>query len=176
MTIRPVLFAWDGEVMRPFGSIMARRCDEQFTVGEKYTLVQHEDRSQQSQGHYFASLKDMWSSLPEHLRGEPWSESPESLRKYALIRTGWYNSETFACDSAAEADRWGARLKPLDEYAIIVIKGKNVVRLTAKSQSYSAMPQKGEFYKSKADVLGFVADLLTLPPDAEQRQVMGPRT
>ena len=105
-------------------------------------------------------------------RGEPWSESVESLRKFALIRTGWYNSETMVCDTVAEAERWAARLRPLDEYALISIRGKAVVRLTAKSQSYAAMPQKGEFYKSKADVLGFVADLLSLPPDAEQRKVI----
>ncbi len=165
--IRPLLFSWDGEAMRPYGSIMAGRADDQFVVGEKYTLVQHEDRSQQSQGHYFSVLKEMWESLPEHLRGETWSESPEHLRKFALIRCGFYDAQEFPCGTAAEAERWAARLKPMDEFSIVDVRGSMVRRFTAKSQSRAAMPQKGEFQRSKNQVIEYIASLIgTKPEDA----------
>lgn len=170
MSIKQVLFAWDGEAMVPVGTYMTKRCDEQFTVGERYVLVQHEDRSQSSEGHYFATLREMWESLPESLRGEAWSEDVEHLRKYALIRSGFYHVEEFPCGTNAESERWAARLKPMDEYAIVDIRGTMVRRFTAKSQSRQAMPSKGEFQRSKVAVLEFVADLLSLPKDAEQRQ------
>lgn len=165
-----VLFAWDGEAMIPVGNFMARRCDEQFTVGAKYSLVQHEDRSQQSEGHYFATLRELWENLPERVSGEPWAETVDHLRRYALIKTGYCNVETFPCGTKAEAERWAARLKPMDEYAIITVVGTVVHRYRAKSQSRQAMPGKGDFGRSKNAVLDYVSDLVGLPENDEHRR------
>jgi hypothetical protein len=168
--MKQVLFQWDGEAMIPATGFMQRRCDEQFTVGDKYVLVQHQDRTQQSEGHYFATLRDLWENLPEHLSGEPWAETDDHLRKFALIKTGFCDVETFPCGSKAEAERWAARLKPMDEYAIVKIVGTVVHRYRAKSQSRQAMPGKGDFQRSKVAVLDYVSDLVGLPKDAEQRR------
>lgn len=57
-------------------------------AGETYKLAPFHDRSQSSHNHEFAVIADMWQSLPEKYRHEPWAQSPEHLRKYPLIMWG----------------------------------------------------------------------------------------
>lgn len=156
MSERPVVFAWDGEVMRPVGRYHTRTADELFTVGERYALVEHAERSEASHRHYFAVLRECWQNLPEHLA--PRFPTPETLRKHALIREGYRTETTIVCASHEEARRVAA-LRLHDDYAVVTVDGPVVTILRAQSQSQRAMGHK-TFQESKDKVLAFCADLI----------------
>lgn len=156
MTAQGLAFTWDGEAMR-IASRFARQADQQFVIGETYTLAEVQDRSSASHRHFFASVNEAWMNLPES-----WAErfpSAEHLRKFALIKAGYRDERSIACASKAEAQRVGAFVKPLDDYAVVVVMEAMVVVMTAKSQSVRAMG-KTEFQASKDAVLQVVADLI----------------
>lgn len=152
----PVSFTWDGEHMVPLPRFRSL-CDRQFVVGERYLLVEHEQRSTASHAHYFACIRDAWDTLPEEVAGR--FPSPEHLRKWALIKAGFRDEQTFVASSRAEARRIAAFMKPTDEYAVIRVHEALVVRWTAKSQSMRAMGRE-EFQRSKDAVLAVVAELI----------------
>ena len=133
--------------------------DRHFVVDEDYLLVEHHERSQATHNHEFASITDLWKSLPERFSHEPWAQSAEHLRKFALIRTGFCNTQTYACGSRAEAERWAQNLRPLDEYSIVTVEGTTVHRFTAQSQSRRAMGAK-RFQESKTAILEYLEDLI----------------
>lgn len=156
MSGQPIQFRWDGEHMIPLVRF-ERAADAQFCIGEVYTLVEHQERSMASHGHYFACVNEAWRNLPEaEVDRFP---TAEHLRKWALIRAGFRDERTIVCGSAAEAQRMAAFMKPLDEYAIIVPREATVTVWTAQSQSMKAMG-KAVFQTSKDEVLGVLADLL----------------
>lgn len=169
---KPISFMWSEaeQAMKPFGLNMGARAKERYGDGEIVRLVEVEERSRASHAHYFATLNDLFDSLPEKIRGEErWAESVEHLRSYALIKTGHHHLAEFPCGTKVAAERLAASLTVMNEYAIIIIDGSVVKMFTAKSQSYKAMPGKGEFRRSKTDVLGFAADLVGLAKDAPER-------
>lgn len=149
--------------MVPLASL-ARRCDEIFVVGQRYRLEEVSDRSTATHNHEFAWLNEACRSLPEKYAHEPWAQSAEHLRKYALIRTRHCTTETFPCGSNAEALRWASRLRADDEFCIVSVDGALVNRFRAKSQARRAMNRK-EFQASKQDILEFIAGLLEVEPD-----------
>jgi hypothetical protein len=157
-TFPPQHFEWNGEAMIP---LHPRRADKTFVVGQRYSLVQYEERSSASHNHEFAWLKESWLSLPEHLADK--FPSPEHLRKFALIRAGYSDSHTITCRSKAEATRVAAFIRPIDEFAVVVVQGTTVTRFTAKSQSKRAMGAK-EFYESKERIMEVVARMLNVEP------------
>ncbi len=154
----PMFFQWTGDVMQPLGRF-TRLAGEAFTKGEQYRMEAVEARSWISHAHQFAWLHDAWLNLPEQYAIAPWAQSSEHLRKYALIRTGFCNTQTWVCGTKAEASRWAANMRPEDEYSIVVAQGSTVVRYTAKSQSARAMGAK-DFQGSKTAILDFIAGLL----------------
>lgn len=158
----PLYYRWQGDGFAPLGR-HARMADQQFVIGQVYRLEVVEERSAKTHRHQFAWLREAWLNLPEKYRYEPWAQSPEHLRKYALIRAGWHDCQTFACGSKAEAERWAARLRPLDDFSLVVPRGTMVERYTAKSQSVRAMGKK-DFQASKQAVLEYVAGLLEVEP------------
>lgn len=164
MTNSPMTFRWDGEAMVPlprFHNMASGR----FVVGETYTFVEHQDRSDSSHRHYFAMVKNAWENLPEIHATQPWARSPEHLRKYCLIRAGYSDSHTLVCSSKAEALRVAHFMRPIDEYAVVTVQGTTVTRYTAQSQSYRAMG-KDEFQQSKEMVLDQLARLLDVSREA----------
>lgn len=164
-------FRWDGEAMQPEGDLGRRRADEAFVVGESYRLSAEDLRSWLSHKHEFAWLNDAFLSVHERYAGAPWAQSPEHLRKYALIKGGFAKSQVYPCKWKAEARRLAATIEDLDEFAIVTVNGRTVTRYTAKSQSMQAMGGK-EFQRSKTAVLEYVAGLLDVTPEtlAEQGQ------
>ena len=154
--IPPLNFRWNGDSMVPW---QPRLADRHFVVGEDYLLVEHHERSQVTHNHEFAAVADLWKSLPERYAHEPWAQSAEHLRKFALIRTGFCNTQTYACGSRAEAERWARNLRPLDEYSIVTVEGSTVHRFTAESQSRRAMGAK-RFQESKTAILEYLEDLI----------------
>lgn len=154
MQPHPLFFQWDGDAMIP---VNPRAADRQYVVGERYRLGVEEERSANSHRHFFASIAEAWTNLPEE-----WAErfqSPEALRKYALIKAGFADERSIVCASKAEAQRVGAFIRPMDDFSIVVVHEATVKVFTAKSQSKKAMG-KEDFQRSKQAVLEIVSGLV----------------
>jgi hypothetical protein len=154
MTIPPIPFRWEGDVMRPE---RPRLADQHFTVGERYVLVEHHERSEASHRHYFAAIHDAWQSLPDELMAE--YPTAEHLRKKMLVKTGYADERSIVCANKAEAQRVGAFARPLDSFAVVIVREAVVRVYTAQSQSTKAMGPKA-FQESKTKVLDAINDLL----------------
>jgi len=168
----PLIYQWNGHGMQPLGRF-ARLAAEAFTEGEQYRMEAIEARSWSSHAHQFAWLHDAWLSLPEQYAMEPWAQSSEHLRKYALIKTGFSNTQTWACGTRAEALRWARNMRPEDEFSIVIADGSAVIRFTAKSQKKRLMGAK-DFQASKTAILDFIAGLLDVTPAELSAQETAP--
>lgn len=158
----PILCQWDGEAFRPVGR-SARDADARFVVGERYTLLEEKPRSGAQHRMFFASVNEAWSNLPECLARE--FATPDHLRRYALIMTGYRDERTLVASSRAEALRIAAFLRPVDPFAVIVQEGAVVRVLTARSQSMKAMGAK-DFKASMDAVLDYLAQMIGTDPAA----------
>ena|SRR5690554_227557 len=156
MNSAPVLFRWSGEAMEPLPRF-AKACDDAFTVGEVYRMEVQEQRSIVSHNHYFATLQEIFLSLPED--ADERIKTADHMRKFALIRLGYRDERSILCASKAEARRLAAFIQPMDDFAIVTVHEAMVVVWTAKSQSLKAMG-KVDFQKSKEDVLGYCQSIL----------------
>lgn len=162
----PVLtFQWDGEAMVPKHPRLA---DKHYVVGESYPLVIHEERSGNSHRHYFASVHEAWSNLPEDEAIR--FPTSEHLRKWALVKAGYADERSIVCASKAEALRLAAFMRPMDEYAIVVTSEATIKVFTPKSQSVRAMGKK-DFQDSKTKVLEIVWGLVGVAPDEAAKHV-----
>lgn len=153
-TFPPLTCDWDGEVFRP---IHPRRADNYLTVGERYSLVQYEDRSAATHNHQFAWLYDAWMNLPEDIADQ--YPTPEHLRKRALIDAGFYDETIIDAGTHAAAIRVAAAVQAIDTFALVFVRKCFVIRRTAKSQSRRAM-KKDEFQKSKTAIMEVIDALL----------------
>lgn len=167
--MKPILCQWDGEAFVPVGGYHARQADEDYVIGMRYRLAPIDGRSDASHRHFFSALKEAWDSLPDKYAAEPWAQSPEHLRRYALIRKGFCDTQTVAAGSNAAALRVAAAMRGLNEYALVSVQGATVHVFQAESQSYRAMG-KERFQQSKDAVLAFIADLLGVSPADLPRQ------
>ena len=158
-TAPPIPCMFDGEAFKPLPNFL-RTARQHFGAGELVQLMQREDRSSASHKHFMACVNEAWKNLPEDLAQR--FPSATNLRKFALIQTGHYDAAVYACKFKTEARRMAATLADLDEYAVVVVDGTMVTRLTAKSQSYFAMNRK-EFAKAKEDVLAYLEGMLDIP-------------
>lgn len=154
----PIPFTWDGEIMRPLQRF-ARRCDQQFVIGEIYPLAVEHEASARSRGHYFASLTEAWRNLPEDIAED--YPSVEHLRKKLLVRAGYADEEVIVLESVNDAVALARAIRKRDEYAVIAVKGQTVRIWTAKSQSKRAMGAK-VFQASKEAVLREAEKLISV--------------
>lgn len=160
----PLPFVWNGEAM-VIQKGFQRQADQQFCIGEGYRMAPVEDRSRASHDHFFAMLDDLHATLPEGLAGQ--FPTPESLRHFALCKSGFCDVETFVAASRKQAIELAAFVK---KGAVIVeVDEGRVIRLTPHSQSMKAMG-KERFQKSKEAVLNEVAKLLDVPADVLLQQ------
>ena len=136
---------------------MAALSDHHYVIGERYLLIEHEDRSMRSHRHFFACVATAWENLNEEALQE--FPTPDALRKRALIRTGYRDERSIVCSTKAEALRVAAFLKPADPLALVVVHENTVTEYKAKSQSLAAMG-KEEFAKSKDDVLTYLSNMI----------------
>ena len=151
---RPLRYRWTGEAMVPLVPKLAR---DQFEPGKAYLLENREERSVNSHRAYFAAINEGWTNLPEiEAMRFP---TADHLRRYLLIKAGYFNERQVVVANAAEAVRVAAFIKPMDEYAIVSPKGATVSVFTAKSQSYKAMGRR-EFQESKWKVLDLLAEMI----------------
>lgn len=142
------LFDWDGETFRPRNAQLA---DREFTVGETYRMEVVNERSIASHRQYFAAIRDGWRSFNED-QLERWP-TPEHFRKWALIKHGYRTFSDLVAPSKADALRFAAFVRPLDQYAVVLVQGTVVRVAHAASQKYKAMGKKA-FQASKEAVLG----------------------
>ena len=159
--IPPQRFDWTDEgVMRPK---VPRLADKHFVVGMEYMLVPHEERSMRSHRFYFASVNEAWKNLPEDMAER--YPTADHLQKWALIKAGYRDERSIVAASKAEAQRIAAFIKPMDEYAVVVVREAVVRVYTAKSQSTRAMG-KAEFGASKEKVLDILSAMIGTSRDA----------
>lgn len=162
MAAPPILMQWSGEGFVPATGYWQRQCDEHFTVGQRYRLVEEQERSTATHNHEFAWLQEAWNTLPDELYAQ--YPNSEMLRKHGLIAKGYCTMVQHVCPTAAEAQRLAAILKPYDAYAVVVARQAVVTVYTAVSQSKRAMGAK-QFQQSKTALFEFVGDLLGVDPE-----------
>lgn len=171
MSLIPIVFEWSGDFMAPLPRFRAQ-CDKQYVVGECYKLDVIEDRTLATHQHFFACLQTAWKNLPEDIA--PRYPTMEALRKRALIKAGYAEERTRVFDTPADAQKAAALIQPLDDYAVILVKGCTVSVFTAKSQSMKAMG-KADFQASKTAVLDIVSKLIGVDATTLSAQSPGPR-
>ena len=88
---------------------------------------------------FFASLRDIWQSLPDAMRsGYP---SVEAFRKAALINAGWCDTDMTVCGSNRAALEVKALILKMDAYAICVVEGAVIKTFRARSVSKKSCPK-----------------------------------
>lgn len=127
-------------------------CEDRFGAGEALTMATVEERSKRSHDHFFATMEELWQTLPEHLADV--YPTADSFRKRALIATNHCDANTTVCASNAEALRMLALANALAPESLAIVRGAVVIVYTAHSQSMKAMG-KATFQKSKDDCLGW---------------------
>ena len=162
----PLITKWDGEAFWPLKRFAAQ-CDKDFVVDAFYRIEVVDEATVKSRGHYFATLKEIWLSLPES-QASRWP-TPEHFRKHCLIETGWRNERILPLPSLAVAQRVAGFMRAADEYSIVVVrqlpgaKEATLIEWTAKSQAARAMDRK-KFNASKQAVLDYAASLIGITP------------
>ncbi len=155
MSIPPLYYRYEGD-----GAMVCQRpnlADKHYVVGMNYLLVEHHERSEVSHRHFFATVNELWQSIPDHLAGE--YPTAEHLRKKMLINTGFCDERDIVLNTKADALRVAALSRELDEYAVVVVRDHVVRVYRAKSQSTKAMG-KADFQASKTAVLDAIHALL----------------
>ena len=129
-------------------------------------------RSMNSHRHQFAWVKDAWASLPESEVHQPYAETPETLRKHALIATGYHQLTVLDCGANATAQRVKAALVAAEAkahgYAIGQVRGPVLRVWTPESQSVRAMGDD-RFKESKTAILDWIAGKLGVAPEELKR-------
>ncbi len=138
--IAPIAMIWQGDSFTPASTAAQRAADKHYCIGERYNMAPIFERTPESHRRFFAALHDIWLNL-DHRESERFINETQ-FRKHCLIRTGYCSRWEFACSSRAEAERLCIALSKDDVYAIVVIEGKSVVKLTAKSQAMNSMDKK----------------------------------
>lgn len=137
--------------------------------GELVTVIIERGRSLNSHRHQFAFVREAWQNLPEALQHAPWAETPETMRKHALIATGFHQSYTLDCGANATAQRIKAQLvraeAKAEGYAIGQVRGPVLTIWTPESQSMRSMGGK-RFQESKTAILDWMAAQIGVHPSA----------
>lgn len=154
---------WQDGALRPYGYYQIEAAREIMSEGDVVAVSIDHPRSQNSHAHQFATITDMWRTLPEKYANHPWAANADALRKFALIQTGYRQVEMVDAGSKAAAERVAVALARhatmAHGYAHVSVQGATVVCITPESQSMRAMGGK-RFQESKQAVLDFIADLI----------------
>jgi len=154
---------FDGDAFHPASDFQRRLARKRFGEGEVVMMDVQNERSWKTHAHQFAAIHDMWSTLPERLADAPYAKSAETLRKHALISTGFADCETIDAGSKAAAERIATTLSRMATlahgYCVVSVSGPVVRCYTPHSQSIRAMGS-ATFAKSKQAVLDWIERLL----------------
>lgn len=153
MTTFPLTYMGDG-VFRTTPYHLARL---DYGQGEIITVEEVQERSAKSHRHYFAVIREAWQNLPEGLADN--YPNPETLRKRALIHTGYCSTTDIVCASHAEAIKAAAAFTAADPYCFCELSERVLRIRRATSQSHKAMGGK-VFAESKEKVLHWISNLI----------------
>ncbi len=162
MTNAPLQYLGNGEFKTPKGH--ALRLDRELVIGEILHWQEIKDRSGKSHRFYFATVYDYWLNLPEAIAVE--FPNSESLRHYALIKTGWCTVQKLVCANNAEALKAVVLVTGLDAFCLCEVAGNILTVYRARSQAYRAM-KKDEFQKSSKDVLDLLEHMVGAKADEQ---------
>ena len=131
-----------------------------FETGKRYQLDDMDEvqaASSAERRRYFACVREAWMQLPESKTEQ--YPTPNHLRRWALIKCGFHDQRSIACSSKEEAARVASFIKPMDSYAVVVLKDDVVSIYTAKSQRVRAMDKK-TFQTSSRAVLDCLSEAI----------------
>jgi hypothetical protein len=136
-----------------------------FVEGRRYWLQETSERSWVSHQQQFAWVQQAWDNLPEKLMER--FPSPTHLRRAALIATGWRREVIIEAGSKPAALRVAAYVRGEDVFAHVVVRGPTVIVQKARSQRMHGHDRmdKAEFEASKADILGWISQLIGVSAD-----------
>lgn len=158
--------------LHPVGFYGAAAAKEMMQDGEIVLVEIDHQRSATSHKHQFAWVTEAWRSLPEAMQNMPWAETPETLRKHALIACGFHRTYTLDCGANATAQRIKAELvrseAKAEGYAIGQVRGPVLTIWTPESQSMRAMGGK-RFQESKTAIMDWIAEKLGIEPEQLKR-------
>lgn len=168
--IAPVSFEWrevevadheDGVIRTVMAMVPVKRfrrfAGEQYQAGHVYRLGPFEEQSEASRGHFFACVHTAWLNLPETVT--PRWKSETHMRRWILIRCGWYDEKEFELKDEEQAFRLGTFIRTEDPYASMTVHGNKLIVRRAMTQSPKAMG-KHNFEASKQDVLSYLSNLI----------------
>ncbi len=176
MKILPIVYTWQEIVLPATGEVILamvpkpryeKTARQQFVVSEEYPLQIIETRSRASHNHFFASVHDAYSNLPETVQARWLNE--DHMRKWVLCEIGYYDEDEIEFDTRRDAQEFARHCRKWDErlptsardYARLWVTQADgnwkVIRRTAKSQSAAAMG-KDAFQASKKAVLEYLDD------------------
>ena len=120
-------------------------------------------RTTNSHNHQFAEIDNLYANLPDWHAGAPYAKSREAFRKHGLIAAGFcdvdvidFSTQEQACEAAPTI---AALARRGHGYAIVVVRGTQVICTTPHSQSMKAMGGK-RFNESKQAVMEWGMGLL----------------
>lgn len=165
---------WNGDTLTPTGHYGLSAAREAMEPGDVVIVEVDHPRSGSSHRHQFAEINEAWRHLPEAVQDMPWAASPETLRKHALVATGYADTYTIDCGSRAAAERVSGPLRAAEAgkhgYAIAQVRGPIVTVWVPQSQSQRAMGG-ARFQESKSAVLNWIAAQIGV--DAEELRRAG---
>lgn len=165
---------WTGSHFEPDGNLAMAMCHDRLGAGQVVNLDLDPERSKKSHNHQFAFVKTAWDNLPEHLIDAPFAKSADTLRKHALIATGFCDTDMIAVGTEVRANRvaaFNSRMATrMHGYSVTDVKGAVVYCHTPHSQTLKAMGGEA-FQASKKAILEWLADLIGVR--ADELAVMG---
>lgn len=168
--MQPVTFRWDPAVGSA-GAMLVHGRFKRLAVGQfgagggDFILEVHEVGSSKSRAHFFATINEVWHSLPEKVATR--FPSSEHLRKWAMIQCGYADETTLACPSKRMAAMAAGFIRQGDAYSVIRIADDDVVHRWSAT-SVRRM-KKDQFQKMKDDVLSLVTSMVGTTPKKAER-------
>lgn len=157
--IPPMMFDFIDGHMVPLDPKLAAN---KFWDGASYKLAVHEEPSMKSRGHYFASIKEAWDNFSDE-QTKRWPSS-ECLRKWALIETGFCDTETLIFATHEDALVCAGFARRRDQYVMTAVRDSVLVIYTAQSQKAHVMG-KARFQRSKEEVFRIIAEQIGVTPE-----------
>ena len=159
---------FDGQAFVPSTPFQLALVRDRYGEGEILAVSVQNERNMAAHRAQFAIIRTAWLNLPEECRHMDYAASADTLRKYALIRTGYHELITAVAYSKAAAVSLAAALGSMGReahgYAIVEAE-KRVVRCwTPESQAVRSMGSE-RFLDSMKAIIDFAASLVGVSVD-----------
>jgi hypothetical protein len=170
----PIRFKVKDGALHPVGDRGRELFHTQLKEGQIITMEPLLERNMAQHRAYFASLKDIWDSRPEYLDNAPHLASTEHMRHWALICTGWCDTDMTvfdnedAAEAALKAVRFARRMTGTYTMSFLreahhpdtgEVTSWTLVQAAPKSQSVKKMG-KEDFRQSMDDVLEYCSRMV----------------